>query len=55
MIVSGQLARYAPRAQVPRWDPPLISILGGVDPPVLTCTAAWPNPGAAPTSTFVNL
>jgi hypothetical protein len=51
MIVSGADGGYAPRAQVPRCEPPLISIL----PPVASCTAAWPRPGAAPMSTLVNM
>ena len=55
MIVSGPEAGYAPLAQVPRCEPPLIEIFGGRDPPALTCTAAWPSPGAAPMSTLVNL
>lgn len=55
MIVSGPGGGYAPLAQIPRCEPPLISIFGGMEPPALTCTAAWPRPGAAPMSTFVNL
>src|SRR5580704_2597290 len=50
MIVSGAAAGYAPWAQTPRCEPPLISIL----PPLASFTAAWPRPGAAPMSTLVN-
>jgi hypothetical protein len=42
MIVSGPFGGYAPLAQNPRCEPPLISIFGGKEPPVPTCTAAMP-------------
>ena len=42
MIVSWLGGGYAPRAQKPRCEPPLIAIFGGMDPPLLTCTAVSP-------------
>jgi hypothetical protein len=51
MIVSGPGGGYAPLAQNPRCEPPLISIFGGMEPPVPTCTAARP-PYPDPMSTL---
>src|SRR5215472_19030890 len=54
MIVSSPGGGYAPRAQYPRCEPPLISIFGGMEPPLPTWTAVWP-PYPDPMSTLVNL
>jgi hypothetical protein len=54
MIVSVAGGGYGPRDQNPRCEPPLISIFGGREPPVPTCTAVTP-PNPDPMSTLLNL
>ena len=44
----------APKAQLPRTEPPLTITSGGLVGPAFNWTAACPRPGAAPTCTLVN-